>query len=662
MPDEKGGTLLFGIDFDTEAGHKKLKELKEMLHGIGDTESLGGILAQLGHFGALAAVAAGAAYAVKVAMDWAVEGEAIVMINKQFEILTKESGIAADTLREGLLAASKGTIEETDLLKSANKAIVTLGASAAELPRLFELSRKAAVVMGGSTQEVFDNLIQSISMGQTKALKQFNVNAEKAYKEYALALGTIPQALTEVEKRQALLNAVLAEGEKKFHAVDANGKMITSGLAKMSAAAADFEEVFKKALFQTVGPFFERIATGSANTTRTWTAFIKSFIGSDTDKAKAEIDLTNLKIEKLHTTISDLESKKGGFFSFFNQQQIAVANAELEKAIESKKKLEESIPVPKEKYGPFPLPKHEENDADLAAKAKFYKDLSDIKKLNLDAAIIQAATEKELATAQSERLVQLESDTQAKIKAIKVEYKGQDDQAKLLIAATQQNAADERVKLEIKSLSEIENLEVASIQRRIDLSKDASDKFALGFQLKGAQARKSLNDFSAFGQQAFNSLSGAIKNSFAEWGAGGISLGEALKKAAIGSIADIAAAQGAALIASSIWPPNPLGLAAGAGLVALSGALRSAVGASSSVSSAGGGGGGGGSVSTASAPIPAITQAPSPERFADKRKQVSINIQGNYFDTDETRRRLTQMIREESDASDFKILSVGGGV
>jgi hypothetical protein len=47
---------------------------------------------------------------------------------------------------------------------------------------------------------------------------------------------------------------------------------------------------------------------------------------------------------------------------------------------------------------------------------------------------------------------------------------------------------------------------------------------------------------------------------------------------------------------------------------------------------------------------------------AQKRKAVTIQIQGSYFETEETRTRLVQMVREASDATDFKILSVGGGV
>jgi hypothetical protein len=88
------------------------------------------------------------------------------------------------------------------------------------------------------------------------------------------------------------------------------------------------------------------------------------------------------------------------------------------------------------------------------------------------------------------------------------------------------------------------------------------------------------------------------------------------------------------------------------GLIALSGFLRSQGGGSS------GGGGGGGSVSGGgdggSASLTTDSGQPAVSEKA-QNKAVTIQVMGNYFETEQTKTRLVEMIREASDATDFTI-------
>jgi len=122
-------------------------------------------------------------------------------------------------------------------------------------------------------------------------------------------------------------------------------------------------------------------------------------------------------------------------------------------------------------------------------------------------------------------------------------------------------------------------------------------------------------------------------------------------------LADEAQARGALILASSIWPPNPLGLAAGGGLLALSGLLRSMAGGKASSS--------GGTIPTGSLngsgiDVASGSASPNAAQFQSPRRQATIQVMGNYFETEQTRTRLMEMMREATDYTDFKYVQIGG--
>jgi hypothetical protein len=152
----------------------------------------------------------------------------------------------------------------------------------------------------------------------------------------------------------------------------------------------------------------------------------------------------------------------------------------------------------------------------------------------------------------------------------------------------------------------------------------------------------------------------------------------------LGTIGDKAIADGSYMMLSGIFPPNPVQIGAGAGLIALGASLKSV--SSGMLSSMGPRSASGGSVPSADDPCPVIAKAkactnsevgelPSesasqastaskesePDMASMERKQRAVNIQiaGNYYDTDSTRRQLMEMIRQETDATDFRYDRIG---
>lgn len=182
-------------------------------------------------------------------------------------------------------------------------------------------------------------------------------------------------------------------------------------------------------------------------------------------------------------------------------------------------------------------------------------------------------------------------------------------------------------------------------------------EFAAGFHSTTKKAGEDILNFAKIGARAADTLGSHMSNAFIAVGAGADSMGQAMKKAAIGALADIAAAEGKTLLIAGLNPFKAYLLPIGASLLALSGALRASVGGGGSAGGGAAGGGGG----FAPAPSFAVEET-SIEDEELKRKFVTIQIMGDYFETEETKNRLVELIREAADATDFKIQSVGGGL
>jgi hypothetical protein len=134
---------------------------------------------------------------------------------------------------------------------------------------------------------------------------------------------------------------------------------------------------------------------------------------------------------------------------------------------------------------------------------------------------------------------------------------------------------------------------------------------------------------------------------------------DAMKSAFLSMIGETAQHYGEMILLESIFPPNPLGLAAGAGLIAFGAAIMSLAGSSSASVSTGGGGGGGAISTDSGLPTPGGPGGPSIEAQQTPQRNVTVNIAGNYLNTQESQRTLMETLRNESDATGFTFNRIG---
>jgi hypothetical protein len=630
---------------------------------VGAIEKIEGLGAAAGSVAAAAGVMTAAFLAVKTSLDLTFEAEQIRAIGNQFEILARQAGIAGDALKDGLVHASGGLIDDTDLMQMANKAIIDLGKSAERLPQIMDIARRVSMVTGQSIAETFQTIEQAVTSGQTKQLKALGiiVDSEKAYRDYARSLGIAENALSEAGKRQAIFNQVLEQGSQKYKDVQVDVKEATNTWQVLKVTLSQIGEVATLAYERMAG---EKVRS-ALSFVRDWAIGAKTWFtahfGEGVEAAGAKTDLLKDKIKNLQVQIIDVEQSKLRTKDVFRQaqytaeivqlqDQLKMLQAELAKTEEAKKKLE-----PAQIVGP-PKPTAEQSaqsspvDKEQLKKneAQFQKDLVALHREAMDQRR-QLMTDQAMAEAvYQDQIVQIHKQTQARLAELEASHSlnpAQKAQERQQILENETRAIElaEQQRLQIKQQA-IDNLSRKNW--------DSAQGFANAWKAGSQSAALQLSNWNASGTRVLKSFEGNATNALQAFGAGQKSASEAAKGFIFGMLADEAEARGKLMMLASIFPFNPAGMAAGMGLIALSGFLRSQGGGSS------GGGGGGGSVSGGgdggSASLTTDSGQPAVSEKA-QNKAVTIQVMGNYFETEQTKTRLVEMIREASDATDFTI-------
>ena len=131
------------------------------------------------------------------------------------------SGLAMRTLSKGLVEATGHAISLEEAMRSV-ALITSAGLDPSSIERFGEVARKAAGALGRDVQDSISRLTRGVTKLEPELLDELGimVRLDEASKTYADSLGKTVSELTNFEKRQAFLNATLAEGEKKFGALE----------------------------------------------------------------------------------------------------------------------------------------------------------------------------------------------------------------------------------------------------------------------------------------------------------------------------------------------------------------------------------------------------------------------------------------------------------
>lgn len=177
--------------------------------------------------------------------------------------LAKTMNMDWEKILSWLQKASKGTVANYDLILAANKAM-SLGVTknTSDFSTLMEIARVKAKNMWSTTTQAFNDIVTGLGRGSAPILDNLGiiVNATEANEEYAKSIGKTAKELTDAEKKQALINKVVADGKKQMQEMGDVALSEAEWSAKLEAQLKNLSDTMGTALIPIVNTATDMIA------------------------------------------------------------------------------------------------------------------------------------------------------------------------------------------------------------------------------------------------------------------------------------------------------------------------------------------------------------------------------------------------------------------
>ena len=599
-------------------------------------------------FAGIAASVAVVGVAIKEAFDLSIEGEKLTALDRQFDNIAAGAGLVGADLRRGLEEASDGLVSTNDLLEKANSAIINLGTSASKLPEILTLARTATLALGGTVEERFNQLVSGIESGNAKALKNAGIilDTEKAYREYAKTLGLTASELTKQQQQQALLNAVLTEGEKKFKDVDKSVQPISDNLKRVNVAIQDSREAFAQFVNSKFGDIFATITEKIADLLRTTNELKANSIGQQALRDAADLRVQALRVDELKSKIEALRKIP----VTFDNSDVLIQIGSLQRELAN---LERNLPKLKEGF-------------DSVAKATVVSGANEQNPLGLKTQTdtIKALTAEQLLAIQSrnDQVVRLQLQAQQDFLTF------QSSQVPFIEAEDQKIAELKRLEREqeLINLADFE-LKKKEIENQFSAEKGFNDaqrltaldaleqQFGTKQIANKAKTEKEIKALEELGQkqrlQGFSSFFGNLASLTSSSTREFFEIGKAAAIAQA-TIDGYAAVQGAYKTGVGIGGP-PLGAAFAAAAAIAAAVNISRIAATNFGDSGTPTGVGSGATPTAASDLNQITPAESLQRTTEER--IVLNVNGDILGDESSGRKLVELINSAFDTSGVEL-------
>jgi hypothetical protein len=160
-------------------------------------------------------------------------------ISNAFRNLFRNLGQNPAQVMEALRRGTRSTVNDFELMKTANNALILgVAKTAEEFEELTTLARRLGAAVGRDTVDAFNDLALGIGRQSRMILDNLGItiSAEQAYSKYAAAVGKSVDALTDQERRLGFLNAVLQKGREVVAGLGEDTLTLSQRLGRLGAS------------------------------------------------------------------------------------------------------------------------------------------------------------------------------------------------------------------------------------------------------------------------------------------------------------------------------------------------------------------------------------------------------------------------------------------
>ena len=250
-------TGLKGKGADIDSTGNKMQQMGDKTQA----GAMGAIKGLIGVAGSITALVATS----KQLYEFAQAGSQLERVAEAGSSLARTFGADMDFILKKLRSASMGTIAESDLIGSANKAMMLgLGADADQLSNLLEVALFRAKAMGLSATQAFDDIVRGIGRTSPLILDNLGIvfDAEELYTNYAKSIGRTKDSLTDAEKKTALLNETLKIGNEMMAEAGGLTRDTATAYEQLASSAKNAGDSLKKNLGNWFEPFIISLNLG----------------------------------------------------------------------------------------------------------------------------------------------------------------------------------------------------------------------------------------------------------------------------------------------------------------------------------------------------------------------------------------------------------------
>ena len=261
--------------FKSEGAQKVVKDTERVGRAqtrLGQASASSGrqFAAQASGLGGLVAAYAGAAatvFALTAAFDALARAARAETIVQGTKTLALEIGQSGPRILEQVKKITQGQIELAEAAQNINIAL-SAGFNTDQISRLTAVSLGASRALGRNLTDALQRVVRGAAKLEPELLDELGIftRIDPAVNKYAQRLGVAASSLSDFERRQAFVNAVIDEGERKFSSIDVASGSTQKSLEQLQVQVQTLALEFGQFIANTLLPVINFFKNNAGNT------------------------------------------------------------------------------------------------------------------------------------------------------------------------------------------------------------------------------------------------------------------------------------------------------------------------------------------------------------------------------------------------------------